>query len=227
MPPIEVPWARTAYIRTTHISTDGTPDTRRDSLWDFLYSNIHQWTGRHRYIFGVSSAADATILDFTLARTNRASRWFDSRKPGLEAGDLLLYVPENVAETMKGRRLLRMLEKEGVSYVIRGADEQACDDAMLLESDYVLDQFTWTLAVRRTDTWFHQTYRHGKPEICEKKFDYSQVRLSLKQGLYSFAELSGQRRPRGVSYYHCSGCGGKCKRSGPCRATDKTRKVER
>ncbi|KAM0816471.1 hypothetical protein AB5N19_02273 [Seiridium cardinale] len=132
MVPNNQAWVQTAYVRTIHNSPDG-------NFWDFLYSNVHQWEKRHRYIFGADTITDETTLGFMLARTSPDSNWYD---PRLERQDLFVYLSKDSSKTNIGRNLQRKLESAGISYICKDVTAKECDEAMLWESDYVLDQLT-------------------------------------------------------------------------------------
>ncbi|RMZ67514.1 peptidase A1 [Pyrenophora seminiperda CCB06] len=212
------PTPRIAYIRTTS-SPDWWPEAVRQTLVRYVKQEDPLAVPprpRHRFLFGASTAADASILDLFLLwlppRPNPNRYFRDLRKSDLE-----VRVSHERAETPDGRRLLSRCASEDVCVVVSGKDDDECTEQMLGECDYIIDEQTtiW-------DEWFWNTARTGipqdsmltNPEYDVKQHDYSKHRLGNRYRGYAWRASSGGFH--GNYDWICRGCGGKCKR-GRCR----------
>lgn len=228
MASISPSWARVAYIRTTHCSTD--PVELDEQYWTFLNWNVRQWKYRHRYILGAETAADAIALDLAIARTTPGSRYYDQR---LHPSDFLVYLTaaagegnDNEESASRGTRggrgaaaaVRQKLQTAGIAHVEVAAESP--DEAMLRDSSYVLDPLTWRLGEFAAHEARWDAYRAGRrPREEGRKFDVSRVRLERRQAHHSYSDSTNWRRTRGVSEYRCVRCGGACKRSRPCQVS--------
>ncbi|KAF2638204.1 hypothetical protein P280DRAFT_374179, partial [Massarina eburnea CBS 473.64] len=219
---------RTAYIRTV---------THREKDLEQFYANLHsciyqsspedlkKGAPRHRFLLGAASLEDSRVLDMLIADieartpedyTDAETKWHFRYMSRL---DLEVHISRAHAATVAGEKLIRRCMDGGIQTIAIGANDEECDNTMLLKSDYLIDPITmYHCAV------FHTHYsRNVRPGIAEdnmltndvydmKQHDVSQYRLSRRYGSYSWRHPSGAFRSCGPDEWRCRTCGGRCKR---------------
>ncbi|KAF2868651.1 hypothetical protein BDV95DRAFT_456875, partial [Massariosphaeria phaeospora] len=181
---------------------------------------------RHRFLFGAVNAADAVLLDVFIShlqpRTSTPSdpiiRW-----PFQNAirSDVRMHISQANAATCIGEKLLKRCADEGITFSISGATDEECDEAMLEESDYLIDEHTYNLCWNG-DWWYWNHARPGvpqdnmlmNPKYDVRKHDVSESRLRYRYSQYGWKASSGGYHGNGP--WRCRMCNGKCKR-GKCK----------
>ncbi|KAH4048536.1 hypothetical protein HBH49_159920 [Parastagonospora nodorum] len=213
---------RIAYIRTIDEPNEAyNPDKGSDHLRQFLGMYMKQRNPhdpveipRHRFVFGASNAVDAHMLDLFLSDwilPSHSTREFAN----IQRSDLELRLSEPQAGTGEGKRLIERCSKGGIEVVVSGADDAACREIMLQESDYVIDR-----CVEGNAAWYWNTARSGvrqdnaltNPKYdMAKHHDVSKTRLQRRYAGHGWTANSGCSHGNGGGFA-CVGCGGKCKR---------------
>ena len=215
------PAPRVAYIRTTS-SPDWYPFDLQQTLVEFVKQEDPcmlppRVRARHHFLFGACNASDARILHLFVGFLGPPRlHWYFRH---VQKTHLEVRVSRARAATSDGRRLLLRCAADEVRVVISGDDDDECNEIMLNECDYIIDEQT-----QFHRDWFFKTARPGvpqdsmltNPEYDVSRHDYSKHRLGERYAGRGWRASSGAFH--GNHDWYCGGCGGKCKR-GRCKVT--------